>query len=111
MAHFSSRLDVSSERCCMSKGRGSVYDLVFGICFHFCRSISSQRGHQNSLERLPIFFVLMVLGGLKHPLICSALGLVYTVGRFFYFTGYSSGDPKGRLPIGPRRWCNTGHCK
>ncbi|KAI3757599.1 hypothetical protein L6452_05141 [Arctium lappa] len=25
-----------------------------------------QRGHQNSLERLPLFFVLMILGGLKH---------------------------------------------
>nr|KAJ0220959.1 hypothetical protein LSAT_V11C200076190 [Lactuca sativa] len=59
-----------------------------------------QRGHQNSLESLPIFFVLMVLGGFKHPVICSCLGLVYTVTRFFYFKGYSSGDPKGRLPIG-----------
>ncbi|CAH1437063.1 unnamed protein product [Lactuca virosa] len=59
-----------------------------------------QRGHQNSLESLPIFFVLMVLGGFKHPLICSCLGLAYTVTRFFYFKGYSSGDPKGRLPIG-----------
>ncbi|CAI9301466.1 unnamed protein product [Lactuca saligna] len=27
-------------------------------------------------------------------------GLVYTVTQFFYFKGYSSGDPKGRLPIG-----------
>ncbi|KAI7724651.1 hypothetical protein M8C21_006385 [Ambrosia artemisiifolia] len=59
-----------------------------------------QRGHQNSLETLPIFFVMMVVGGLKHPLISSGLGLVYTVSRYFYFTGYSSGDPKGRLPIG-----------
>ncbi|XP_076946464.1 uncharacterized protein LOC143617975 [Bidens hawaiensis] len=59
-----------------------------------------QRGHQNSLESLPIFFVLTVVGGLKHPLICTGLGLAYAVARFFYFTGYSSGDPKGRLPIG-----------
>ncbi|KAD7478546.1 hypothetical protein E3N88_01682 [Mikania micrantha] len=59
-----------------------------------------QRGHQNSLESLPIFFVMMVVGGLKHPLICTGLGLGYTVTRFFYFTGYSSGDPNGRLPIG-----------
>ncbi|KAK9066826.1 hypothetical protein SSX86_014149 [Deinandra increscens subsp. villosa] len=29
--------EVSSERRCMSKGRGSVYDPVFGICCHFCR--------------------------------------------------------------------------
>ncbi|CAH1422327.1 unnamed protein product [Lactuca virosa] len=59
-----------------------------------------QRGHQNSLESLPILFVLMVLEGFKHPFIFSALGLAYTVTRFFYFKGYSSGDPKGRLPIG-----------
>ncbi|CAH1435598.1 unnamed protein product [Lactuca virosa] len=59
-----------------------------------------QRGHQNSMESMPIFFVLMVLGGFKHPLICSALGLAYTVTKFFYFKGYSFGDPKGRLSIG-----------
>lgn len=25
------------DRRCTSKGRGSVYDPVFGICCHFCR--------------------------------------------------------------------------
>ncbi|KAJ9564732.1 hypothetical protein OSB04_000698 [Centaurea solstitialis] len=59
-----------------------------------------QRGHQNSLETLPIFFTLLVLGGIRFPITCSVLGVVYTVSRFFYFTGYSSGDPKGRLPLG-----------
>ncbi|KAI3704452.1 hypothetical protein L1987_74672 [Smallanthus sonchifolius] len=59
-----------------------------------------QRGHQNSLESVPMFFVFMMIGGLKHPVICTGLGLVYTVARFFYFTGYSSGDPKARFPIG-----------
>ncbi|MFS7948535.1 putative Zinc-finger domain of monoamine-oxidase A repressor R1 [Helianthus anomalus] len=29
--------EVSSERRCRSKGSGSVYDPVFGICCHFCR--------------------------------------------------------------------------
>ncbi|MFS7911289.1 putative Zinc-finger domain of monoamine-oxidase A repressor R1 [Helianthus anomalus] len=29
--------DVLSERRCRSKGSGSVYDPVFGICCHFCR--------------------------------------------------------------------------
>ncbi|KAJ0456155.1 putative Zinc-finger domain of monoamine-oxidase A repressor R1, Spt6 acidic [Helianthus annuus] len=32
--------EVSSERRCRSKGRGGVYDPVFGICCHFCRFIS-----------------------------------------------------------------------
>ncbi|KAJ6960706.1 microsomal glutathione S-transferase 3-like [Populus alba x Populus x berolinensis] len=59
-----------------------------------------QRGHQNSLELMPVFFLLMVLGGIRHPCACVALGSIYTVTRFFYFTGYATGDPKKRLTIG-----------
>nr|GEX05921.1 microsomal glutathione S-transferase 3-like [Tanacetum cinerariifolium] len=42
----------------------------------------------------------MVVDGIKYQLNCSGLGLGYTVTRFFYFSGYSFGDPKGSLPIG-----------
>lgn len=59
-----------------------------------------QRGHQNSLEMMPIFFMLMILGGLKHPCISASLGSLYIVARYFYFTGYSTGDPQNRLKIG-----------
>ncbi|XP_027333126.1 microsomal glutathione S-transferase 3 [Abrus precatorius] len=59
-----------------------------------------QRGHQNSLETMAIFFMLMILGGLKHPSICAALGVLYTVARYFYFTGYATGEPQNRLTIG-----------
>ncbi|EOA18883.1 hypothetical protein CARUB_v10007513mg [Capsella rubella] len=59
-----------------------------------------QRGHQNSLEMMPMYFLLMILGGMKHPCICAGLGLLYNVSRFFYFKGYSTGDPKNRLTIG-----------
>ncbi|XP_030953195.1 microsomal glutathione S-transferase 3 [Quercus lobata] len=59
-----------------------------------------QRGHQNSLEMMPVFFMLMILGGLRHPCTCAVLGLLYTVTRFFYFKGYSTGDPQNRLTIG-----------
>ncbi|PRQ45463.1 putative glutathione transferase [Rosa chinensis] len=59
-----------------------------------------QRGHQNSLEMMPLFFVFLLLGGLRHPCISAALGLLYTVSRYFYFKGYSTGDPQKRLPIG-----------
>ncbi|KAI8540982.1 hypothetical protein RHMOL_Rhmol08G0027400 [Rhododendron molle] len=55
-----------------------------------------QRGHQNSLELMPMFFMLMIVGGIKHPLICASLGLVYIMGRYLYFTGYATGDPKNR---------------
>lgn len=59
-----------------------------------------QRGHQNSLEMMPMFFVLMILGGMRHPCISAGLGIFYIVTRYFYFTGYSSGDPQKRLSIG-----------
>lgn len=59
-----------------------------------------QRGHQNSLEMMPMFFMLMILGGMKHPIICASLGLLYIVSRFFYFKGYATGIPENRLTIG-----------
>ncbi|XP_057500765.1 uncharacterized protein LOC130784793 [Actinidia eriantha] len=59
-----------------------------------------QRGHQNSLEMMPKFFMLMIVGGIRHPLICASLGVVYVVGRYFFFTGYSSGDPQKRMTRG-----------
>ncbi|KAG6618032.1 hypothetical protein I3842_Q134200 [Carya illinoinensis] len=48
-----------------------------------------QRGHQNSLEMMPM-----------HPCTCAALGLLYTVSRVFYFKGYATGDPQKRLTVG-----------
>ncbi|GLU10597.1 hypothetical protein SLE2022_273900 [Rubroshorea leprosula] len=59
-----------------------------------------QRGHQNSLEMMPMFFILMILGGMRHPCVCAGFGLLYIVGRYFYFTGYATGDPQNRLKIG-----------
>ncbi|GMH10251.1 hypothetical protein Nepgr_012092 [Nepenthes gracilis] len=59
-----------------------------------------QRGHQNSLEMMPTFFVLMILGGIRHPCVSAFLGLLYCVSRYFYFNGYATGDPENRLKIG-----------
>ncbi|KAJ7960019.1 Microsomal glutathione S-transferase 3 [Quillaja saponaria] len=59
-----------------------------------------QRGHQNSLELMPIYFMLMILGGLKHPCIAAGLGFLFVFTRFFYFKGYATGDPQNRLKIG-----------
>jgi len=47
-----------------------------------------------------MYFILMILGGMKHACICAGLGLLYNVSRFFYFKGYSTRDPKNRLTIG-----------
>ncbi|KAL5574327.1 hypothetical protein UlMin_023924 [Ulmus minor] len=59
-----------------------------------------QRGHQNSLELMPIFLMMTILGGLRHPCVSAGLGLLYIVTRYFYFKGYSTGDPQKRLTIG-----------
>ncbi|OAY75099.1 microsomal glutathione S-transferase 3 [Ananas comosus] len=59
-----------------------------------------QRGHQNSLESMPVFFVMLLVGGLQHPTIAAGLGFLYILARFFYFKGYSTGVPENRLKIG-----------
>ncbi|KQK13598.1 microsomal glutathione S-transferase 3 [Brachypodium distachyon] len=59
-----------------------------------------QRGHQNSLEMMPMFFVMVLLGGLQHPVVAAGLGALYTVARFFYFKGYATGVPDNRLKLG-----------
>ncbi|CAN1758849.1 Microsomal glutathione S-transferase 3 [Linum perenne] len=59
-----------------------------------------QRGHQNSLEQMPMFFMLLALGGLRHPCVAAALGAFFAFTRYFYFTGYATGDPQNRLTIG-----------
>lgn len=59
-----------------------------------------QRGHQNTLETSPIFFVTLLVGGFQYPLLAAGLGLLHTVGRFLYFKGYATGVPDNRLKLG-----------
>ncbi|CAH9094883.1 unnamed protein product [Cuscuta epithymum] len=59
-----------------------------------------QRGHQNSLEWMPVFFLLMGLGGIRHPLVSASLGAFYIFARYGYFKGYSTGNPENRLTVG-----------
>ncbi|WOH10991.1 hypothetical protein DCAR_0830468 [Daucus carota subsp. sativus] len=59
-----------------------------------------QRGHQNSMEWMPLFLTFMMLGGIKYSVISSVLGVVYIVSFYFYLKGYSTGDPKKPLSVG-----------
>ncbi|KAF9664171.1 hypothetical protein SADUNF_Sadunf17G0128500 [Salix dunnii] len=78
---------------------GNVAFVLVAYCFlNFWMAF--QRGHQNSLELMPVFFMLMMLGGIRHPCPSVVLGSIYIVTRYFYFTGYSTGDPQKRLTIG-----------
>ncbi|KAJ1697301.1 hypothetical protein LUZ63_005813 [Rhynchospora breviuscula] len=55
------------------------------------------RGHQNSIELMPIFFVMLLVGGLKHPLISAGLGALYIISRFFYFKVDSTDNRLGLM--------------
>jgi glutathione S-transferase len=46
---------------------------------------------------MPVFFVMLLVGGLQHPRIATGLGALYTISRFFYFKLYSTGNPQNRL--------------
>lgn len=56
----------------------------------------AQRAHQNTLELLPIYNTLLLVGGLKYPEISAAAGAVFLLGRIVFTSGYVTGDPAKR---------------
>lgn len=64
------------------------------------RLVLWQRGHQNSLEMISVFFATLLVAGLQFPIAAAGIGAFYTVARWFYFKGYSTGVPENRHKIG-----------
>ena len=58
----------------------------------------TQRAHQNTLETLPLAVMCQALMGLSYPITAAVLGVSWAIGRIIYANGYSSGDPKKRIP-------------
>nr|CAB3263823.1 microsomal glutathione S-transferase 3-like [Phallusia mammillata] len=56
-----------------------------------------QRAHQNTLESMPLFLVVLLLVGIVYPKFAAACGALYVTSRFSYAWGYYTGDPKKRL--------------
>ncbi|KAF8173011.1 hypothetical protein K438DRAFT_1850981 [Mycena galopus ATCC 62051] len=57
----------------------------------------AQRAHQNTLEYLPLFYVMTLITALKYPVpAASALGF-WSLSRIGYTVGYTTGDQKKRI--------------
>lgn len=48
-----------------------------------------QRGHQSMLETMPNVMACTLVGGLKHPQLAAAAGLLYCVGSYLFLIGYA----------------------
>ncbi|KAJ3507178.1 hypothetical protein NLJ89_g6453 [Agrocybe chaxingu] len=59
----------------------------------------AQRAHQNTLENIPIVYVLTLLSGVKYPIFAATTCALWTVSRIFYTRGYITGDPNKRLGL------------
>eukprot|EP00111_Clytia_hemisphaerica_P024191 TCONS_00071290-protein len=55
-----------------------------------------QRAHQNTLEVYAPTMMVMLLGGIKHPMLCAGSGAVWLFSRLVYAHGYYTGDPAKR---------------
>eukprot|EP01123_Difflugia_compressa_P007151 TRINITY_DN196_c0_g1_i1.p1 TRINITY_DN196_c0_g1~~TRINITY_DN196_c0_g1_i1.p1 ORF type:complete len:171 (+),score=17.86 TRINITY_DN196_c0_g1_i1:62-514(+) len=59
-----------------------------------------QRGHQNLLESYTTQLLLLLIGGIKHPLISAVLGIVYCIGAYSFAVGYEKGPEKRYSGLG-----------
>merc|ERR1712130_730925 len=55
-----------------------------------------QRVHQNTLERVTVFLVLLLAAGLFNPKMAAIFGFIWVIARVIYSIGYYSGVPKNR---------------
>jgi len=55
-----------------------------------------QRGHQQALETYPQFVAMSLLGGIRHPIVCSLTGIAWLIARDQWAKGYATGDPDNR---------------
>ncbi|ORZ02153.1 hypothetical protein BCR43DRAFT_465048 [Syncephalastrum racemosum] len=57
----------------------------------------AQRVHQNTLEVFPTYSAFLLIAGIRHPVPASIAGAVWLVGRYFFSSGYLTGDPSKRM--------------
>ena len=55
-----------------------------------------QRAHQNTLENYPGFIILLGISSINYPNLSALGGLIWIIGKYFYATGYYTGNPSLR---------------
>ncbi|RFU26685.1 Glutathione transferase/Glutathione peroxidase/Peroxidase, partial [Scytalidium lignicola] len=56
----------------------------------------AQRAHMNYLEQQPSLLGALLIAGVKFPLISAGLGVFWSVSRYMYMVGYSTGAENGK---------------
>ncbi|KAJ7093959.1 membrane-associated proteins in eicosanoid and glutathione metabolism [Mycena belliarum] len=59
----------------------------------------AQRAHQNTLESLPIIYVMTLITALQRPTLAAGVLGLWVVGRVGYTLGYYTGDAKRRTNV------------
>lgn len=71
---------------------------IFNVnCFPASNAVCLQRAHQNTLERIPLFLILLLTAGLFNAKVTAAFGFLWLLARVIYAVGYYSGIPKNRI--------------
>jgi len=48
-----------------------------------------QRGHQNMFETMSGVMSMVLVGGIKYPLVATSCAVAFCVGNYFYLKGYA----------------------
>ncbi|CAM9673108.1 unnamed protein product, partial [Ectocarpus fasciculatus] len=56
----------------------------------------AQRGHQQALETYTQFVTFSLVSGISFPVATALCGLVWSVSRYYWASGYAKGDPNKR---------------
>lgn len=70
----------------------------------------------NTVEYSSHYYAALLTAGVQYPVVAGIGGLIYNIGRIFYFKRYSSGDPEKRhlgsawCWGGRLNWADLRHC-
>merc|ERR1711936_386471 len=82
-------------------GRESQEALQGGVSRHVQRHGGGlqllPRVHQNTLERVTVFLVMLIAAGLFNAKMAATFGFIWIAARVIYSIGYYSGIPKNRI--------------